>query len=125
MGLGQTGLFGTGLFAGGLDPSTWGVGEWSVVAVGGYVAVQVISNHPSVKSGGRKARKAAAGATSGIGTVVLYGALAYGAWWAYSQYVAPSGVAGFGDYQPQGYATPQILQSPGRSSVLSIPVGWQ
>lgn len=129
MGLGQTssgGLFGTGLFAGGLSPSTWGVGEWAVVALGGYAGIKLIGANPSVKSGGKRARRAAAGATSGVGEVVIYGALAYGAWWAYNQYegTAAAGVSGFGDYQAQGYATPQILASPRMNSQLQIPVGW-
>ena len=32
--------------------------------------------------------------------------------------------AGFGDYQAQGWATPQVLQSPGHSSQLAIPIGY-
>jgi len=38
-----TGLLGTGLFAGGLDPSTWGAGEYVAVAAGLYVLFSVFS----------------------------------------------------------------------------------
>jgi hypothetical protein len=126
MGLGQaTGLFGTSLFAGGLSPSTWGVGEWATVAVGGYIAVKVVSSHPSIQRATKKSRRAASAGTAGLGTIVLYGAAAYAAWWAYSQYVATP-ATGLSDYQSQGFATPQILQAPvsSRSSALSIPIGF-
>jgi hypothetical protein len=58
-----------------------------------------------------------------LGNIALIGALGYAAWWAYSQYGAQLGL---GDYQAQGFATPQILQAPvsSRSSALSIPVGF-
>ena len=120
-GLGQTGLLGTGLFAGGLNPSTWGIGEWSVVAVGGFLTVKLLGSNPTIQRSTKKAKRGASAATSGIGTIVLYGALAYGAWWAYSNYGTQLGL---GDYQPQGWVTPQVLSSPGKNSQLLIPVGW-
>ena len=40
-GLGQTGIFGTSLFESS-DPSTWGLGEWASIAVGGYIVVSVL-----------------------------------------------------------------------------------
>jgi hypothetical protein len=48
-GLGQasTGLFGTGLFASS-DPSTWGVGEYLTIAIGGYLVINVVSDAQSV-----------------------------------------------------------------------------
>lgn len=39
-GLGQAGLFGTGLFES-LDTSTWGWGEWASIAVGGYLVIKL------------------------------------------------------------------------------------
>lgn len=55
-GLGQTstGLFGTGLFQS-ADPSTWGWGEYAVIAVGGYVAISFISDAQSAGGAVRKA----------------------------------------------------------------------
>jgi len=120
-GLGQTGIFGTGLFTGG--PSTWGFGEWGTIAVLGYVGVKVLGSHPAVSRGRRKASSAASSGLSGLGNIALIGAAGYATWWAYSQYTASS-AAGLSDYQPQGFATPQILQSPTRNSMLQIPVGW-
>lgn len=38
-----TGLLGTGLFAGGLDLSTWGAGEYVTAAAGAYVLFSVLS----------------------------------------------------------------------------------
>jgi hypothetical protein len=43
MGQASTGLFGTGLFASS-DPSTWGVGEYAVIAIGGYLAINLITD---------------------------------------------------------------------------------
>jgi len=31
----------TSLFAS-MDPSTWGIGEWSIIAVGGYLAISLV-----------------------------------------------------------------------------------
>jgi hypothetical protein len=33
---------GTNLFEGGMDPSTWGAGEWITVLVGGYVVASLV-----------------------------------------------------------------------------------
>lgn len=120
-GLGQTGtgLFGSGLFVGG--PSTWGFGEWGTVAVVGYVGVKVLGSHPAVKRTRKRAGSAASSGISGLGNIALIGAVGYAAWWAYSQYGTQLGL---GDYQAQGFATPQILQDPTSSSALSIPVGF-
>jgi hypothetical protein len=120
-GLGQTGIFGTGLFTGG--PSTWGFGEWGTIAVVGYLGVKVLGSHPAIARGRKKAGSAASSGISGLGNIALIGALGYAAWWAYQTYGTQLGL---GDYQPQGFATPQILQSPvsSRSSVLQIPSGW-
>ena len=59
--------------------STWGLGEWAVVALGGYVAISLFFDARSAgKYVGKKSRrtksrvkKAATGATSMIGTVAL------------------------------------------------------
>jgi hypothetical protein len=122
MGLGQTGagLFGTGLFVGG--PSTWGFGEWGVIAAVGYVGLNVLGSHPAVKRGRKKAGSAASSGLSSLGNIALLGAAGYAAWWAYSQYQA----GGLGDYQAQGFVTPQILAAPvsSRSSALLVPVGF-
>jgi hypothetical protein len=55
-GMGQTGsgLFGTGLFVSS-DPSTWGMGEWATVIIGGYLAINVITDAQSAGRGARKA----------------------------------------------------------------------
>lgn len=55
-GLGQasTGLFGTGLFVS-ADPSTWGWGEYAVLAGGGYLAISLISDAQSAGGAVRKA----------------------------------------------------------------------
>lgn len=39
-----TGLFGTGLFSGGFDLSTWGIGEYLVAVVGGYMVLNLFSD---------------------------------------------------------------------------------
>jgi len=58
-GLGQAGLFGTGLFQS-ADPSTWGVGEWATIAVGGFLAVSAVTTAQktgrAVSRGYRKAK---------------------------------------------------------------------
>lgn len=41
-GLGQTGLFGTGLFTS-ADPNQWGWGEWAVIAVGGFAVISMVT----------------------------------------------------------------------------------
>lgn len=126
MGLGQTtgtGLFGTGLFVGG--PSTWGFGEWATVAAGLWVGSKVLGSHPAVSRGRKKAGAAASAGVGSLGNIALIGAAAYAAWWAYSQYQAGTlTLPGLGDYQAQGYATPQILMAPGGSSQLQIPIGF-
>jgi hypothetical protein len=123
MGLGQTGtgLFGTGLFVGG--PSTWGFGEWATVAAGIWVGSKVLGSHPAVRSGRKRVGSAASAGVGTLGNIALLGAAGYAAWWAYSQY-GPQ--LGLGDYQAQGFATPQILAAPvsNRSSALSIPIGY-
>jgi hypothetical protein len=47
------GVSGLGLFDS-MDMSTWGVGEWGVVAVGGYLAIKIFSD---LSRGGRAVRK--------------------------------------------------------------------
>jgi len=49
-----TGLLGTGLFSGGMDLSTWGVGEYVVAAFAVYAVFSLVSD---VKSGATKVRK--------------------------------------------------------------------
>jgi hypothetical protein len=132
MGLGQTsdGLFGTGLFES-MNPSTWGVGEYVVGGIGVWIVGSAISDVTRVgaatgraaSKGYRKGRRAVKGTGSvfaGISGFVLTAGLIGGAYYLYTQYSA----GGLGDYQAQGYATPQILNSPGRNSQLQIPVGW-
>ena len=48
-GLGQTtgGLFGTGLFQS-ADPSTWGVGEWATIGIGGFLAISAVNTSQTV-----------------------------------------------------------------------------
>ena len=118
-GLGQTssgGLFGTGLFTS-LNPTTWGVGEWGIVGI----TFLVVSSHPAVS---KRSKKVSQGGM-GIGTVAVLGAAAYGAWWLSQNYaITATGTSGVGDYQQQGWVTPQVLTSPGKNSQLLIPVGW-
>lgn len=54
-GLGQTstGLFGTGLFAS-PDPTTWGIGEWATIGIGGFLAISAVSTSQTV---GKRFRK--------------------------------------------------------------------
>lgn len=49
-----TGLLGTGLFSGGADLSTWGIGEYAVLAFGAYAVWSLVSD---VKTGAGKVRK--------------------------------------------------------------------
>jgi hypothetical protein len=49
-----TGLLGTGLFSGGMDLSTWGVGEYLVLAFGAYAVYSLVSD---VGKGARNVRK--------------------------------------------------------------------
>lgn len=116
-GLGQ-GLFNTGLFEGG--PSTWGIGEWSVIAVGGYLAFEIVSSHPAVKKTQKRARGAVQQGSMTIGNVVLLGAAAYAAWWAWNAYQT----GGLGAYESQNYVVPQILTDPTNSAQVQIPAGW-
>jgi hypothetical protein len=48
-----TGLLGTGLFAGGLDTSTWGAGEFAVLAIGAYALYSMLV---TTKRGVQRAR---------------------------------------------------------------------
>ena len=62
-GMGQTGIFGSSLFES-TDPSTWGWGEWTAIAAGGYLLISVLSTtkraaRASVRKG-RAVRKALA-----------------------------------------------------------------
>lgn len=41
-GLGQTGLFGSGLFTS-ADPSQWGWGEWATIGIAGFAAVSMVT----------------------------------------------------------------------------------
>lgn len=113
---------GMGYFAS-MDPSTWGVEEWGTIAAVLFVGSKVISSHPTVRKASKRARSAASAGTSGLGELVIYGALAYGAYWAWTQYTG-SQAAGLGDYQAQGYTQPQILTAPMRNAEIQIPMGW-
>ncbi len=111
-----------------MDPSTWGVAEWGTVAGVVFVGSKVIGSHPAIRGGRKRARAAASKGASSLGNIALLGLGAYAAWWAYSQYQAGTltipGLSGFGDYQPQGYVNPQILQNPTRNSLVQVPIGW-
>lgn len=54
MGQAGNGLFGTGLFVSS-DPTTWGVGEYAVIAIGGYLVISMVSD---AQSAGRATKKA-------------------------------------------------------------------
>lgn len=114
---------GMGLFDS-ADPTTWGVGEYGVLGIGGYLAYKLVEDAKkvgrSVKGG--RVRKAAGKATSGIGSVVLLGGLAYGAYYLYSK--SQGSAMGLSDYQAQKYVRPQILVAPVQSAAIRIPAGW-
>ncbi len=117
---GGCGDHGMGYFTS-MDPSTWGLPEWGTVAAGGYLAMNVLSSHPALKRGAKRARGAASKGVSGLGNIALLGAAAYAAWWAWNKYQSGGGL---GDYMPQGYVNPQRLLSPVQSAAISIPRGW-
>jgi hypothetical protein len=116
---------GVGLFDS-MDPTTWGIGEYGTLAVGAYVALSAWGDarSPVVRRGLKRARGAAKTGTAGIGSIVLLGGLAYGAYylWSKSQTAVPP--VGAGDYQAQGYVNPQVLMDPTRTSVIQISRGW-
>lgn len=58
MGQTSTGLFGTGLFQS-LDPTTWGVGEWAVIGIGGFLAISAVNTSQTAARGVRKAYRRA------------------------------------------------------------------
>ena len=124
MGLGQTGLFGSGLFASS-DPTTWGVGEYAAIGVGVWIVGSAISDVSTVgKKAKRTYRRASPGAkATGIGFTgfLVTAGLAFGAYYLYQK-----AQGGLGDYQAQGFVTPQILAAPvsSRSSALLVPVGF-
>jgi hypothetical protein len=116
-----------------MNPSTWGWGEYVAIGGGLWIANSLISDLTrvggAVGSGGRKAyrktKRAAKGAgpaIAGVGSFILTAGAVVAAWWAYNQYTS----GGLGDYQAQGWATPQVLQSPvsSRSSALAVPIGF-
>lgn len=112
-GLGQ-GLFGTGLFES-INPSTWGMGEWTVVGLVAFAGFQALSSHPATK-------KRAGQGSSMLTSLLLFG-VPVGLWYLFTNYtITPN--SGVGDYQAQGYVQPQILTSPGRNSQIRIPAGW-
>ena len=119
LGLGQTGFLGTGLFSS-ADPTTWGMGEYAALAVGGYVAFSLVGDTGRGITRGKRVysrAKNSAGAGS-LGTIALIGALSYGAYYLYQQ------SRGLGDYQHQGFVNPQILKDATRSAEILIPDGW-
>lgn len=113
-----------------IDFSTWGWQQYGLAALGAYLLISAWEDVTSdtVRKGYRKGRKAAGSAASGVGSVIKYALVAgaaYGTYYFYNQYQT-GGLAGFGDYQPQGFATPQILMAPtsNRSSQLQVPLGY-
>jgi hypothetical protein len=119
---------GMGLFDS-MDPTTWGVGEYAVAAVGGYLAVKlagdVSKTTRKVRRGAKSAlQRSSTGAKTGVaglGKIALIAGLGYGAYllWQKSQ-----AGAGLGAYMPQKYVAPQILVAPCNSSQIRIPAGW-
>jgi len=109
---------GMGLFDS-ADPTTWGIGEWGTLGLGGYVAISLFHDTTTV---GRAVKKRASRKVSvgGIGVVGLL-ALAGGAYYLYSKSQAG---AGLGAYMPQKYVAPQILVAPSCSAQVRIPAGW-
>lgn len=60
-----TGLLGTGLFVGGFDPTTWGVGEYAVLAVGAFALYSMFdTGRRGARRIGARAKKIKRGFTS-------------------------------------------------------------
>ncbi len=126
---GGCGGHGVGLFDS-MDPTTWGAGELMVGGVGAYLALKLAGDAmkvgKAVKGKGRKAKrstsKAASGATSSIGKLVLLGAAGYAAYYFWNK--SQAAAAGVGAYMPQSFVNPQVLQMPCRSAAIRIPSGW-
>jgi hypothetical protein len=67
-----TGLLGTGLFVGGLDPSTWGAAEYAVLALGAFAIYSAMGSSRRGSSrrasvGRRKARQGGNTYSAGAG----------------------------------------------------------
>lgn len=81
------------------DISSWGIGQWAVVAIGSYVAISLFFDAKSAGSAissrtkrtKRKVVSAAKSGTSTIGTVVTVGALAAAGYIGYELYTNQSG----------------------------------
>jgi hypothetical protein len=60
-----TGLMGTGLFVGGMDPSTWGAGEYVVLAIGAFALYSMLeTSKRGARRVGARAKKIKRGFTS-------------------------------------------------------------
>jgi hypothetical protein len=76
------------------DISTWGIGEWAAVAIGGYVAIKLFADVKSVgksvkrraSGASRSVKKTAATTSSSLGTVVLIAGLGVAAYFAYQYF---------------------------------------
>lgn len=120
---------GMGLFDS-ADPTTWGVGEYGVLGIGGYLAYKLVEDAKTVgkavgkraKRATRKSKSAVSGGLGSLGSIALLGGLGYGAYllWSKSQ----ASTAGLSDYQAQKYVRPQILVAPVQSAAIRIPAGW-
>ena len=110
---------GMGLFDS-TDPTTWGMGEYITLGVGGYLAVKLLSD---ATKGARKVKRAA-GSKARAGGIGFVGAIALagGAYYLWSKSQASS--TGLSDYMAQGYTGPQLLSAPTRSADIMIPAGW-
>jgi hypothetical protein len=78
--------------------STWGIGEWAAIAIGGYLAVSLFQDSKSVagsvgRTAGRAKRgvkRAASGSTTTIGQVAIVAGLAFAGYLAYQYFQNPA-----------------------------------
>jgi hypothetical protein len=76
------------------DVSEWGIGEWAAIAVGGYLAISLFNDAKTVGSkvgshagrAKRSVKRAASGATSGIGKIAIVAGLAFAGYLAYQYF---------------------------------------
>lgn len=89
------------------NPTSWGIGEWAVVALGGYVAISLFfdartaGDYVGRKSRRTKSRvkKAASGATNMIGKVALVGGVAALGYFGYQYFTNQAATASTGATQ--------------------------
>lgn len=86
------------------NPTSWGIGEWAVVALGGYVAISLFfdartAGHYVGRKSRRTVKKAASGATNMIGKVALVGGVAALGYFGYQYFTNQAATASTGATQ--------------------------